>query len=108
MFFGKAINPQERVLSNMLDNMQRDPEVSLRTLLGNDEAVMNLRPNDKSKFIKIKKPRRERSAVEKKMYFKTLEQNLKTTRSINLRVTANGTMMQTLGYNARHVVRFDG
>ena len=38
--------------------------------------MLNLRPTDKSKFIKIKKPRRERSVTEKKMYFKTLEQNL--------------------------------
>ena len=36
MFFGQNKNSEERVFTKMLDNMQRDPEVSLRTLLGND------------------------------------------------------------------------
>jgi hypothetical protein len=39
------------VLVSMLDNMQRDPEVNLKTLIGNEEQVLNLRPLDKEKFL---------------------------------------------------------
>ena len=35
----------------MLDNQQRDPEVNLKSILGSNEKVMNLRPLDKSKHV---------------------------------------------------------
>ena len=41
----------ERVLHHMLDNQQRDPEVNLKSILGSNEKVMNLRPLDKTKHV---------------------------------------------------------
>ena len=35
----------------MLDNQKRDPEVNLKSILGKDELILNLRPNDKSKHL---------------------------------------------------------
>lgn len=35
----------------MLENLSLDHEVSLKTLVGHDHLVMNLRPTDKSKFM---------------------------------------------------------
>ena len=35
----------------MQDNQLRDPEVNLKSILGTDEMVLNLRPTDKSKHI---------------------------------------------------------
>ena len=35
----------------MLDNQTRDPEVNLKSILGRDELVLNLRPVDKSKHV---------------------------------------------------------
>ena len=75
----------------MLDNMQRDQEVSLQTLLGNEQQVLNLRPLDKDKFVKPKETRfrrnnsnsrtvnngggeDEKKHATKRTYFKTLEQ----------------------------------
>ena len=51
MFFGKNFSSQDRVMVSMLDNMQRDPEVNLKTLIGQEQKVLNLRPTDKSKFL---------------------------------------------------------
>ena len=52
MHFGASKRShQERVLDSMLKNQQRDPEVNLKSILGNDELVMNLRPTDKSKWV---------------------------------------------------------
>jgi hypothetical protein len=52
MRFGKSKNTQkERVLEIMLDNQQRDPEVNLKSILGRDELVLNLRPTDKKKHL---------------------------------------------------------
>ena len=63
----------------MLDNMQRDPEVSLKTLIGSEQLVLNLRPVDKSKFLQ-RNSVPSKPVIEKtpktKLYFKTLEQNL--------------------------------
>ena len=66
----------------MFDNMTRDPEVNLKSLLGSEYAVMNLRPTDKSRFLQKKsenrKPRGSTTTRndKEKLYFKTLEQNL--------------------------------
>ena len=92
MFFGNHYNNEDRVLSQMLDNMQRDQEVSLQTLLGNEQQVLNLRPLNKDKFLKPKGTRfRGNNSISKtinntsqeddgeskhkrrKTYFKTLE-----------------------------------
>jgi hypothetical protein len=35
----------------MLDNQSRDPEVNLKSILGREELVLNLRPVDKSKHV---------------------------------------------------------
>ena len=51
MFFGKNFDSKDRVLNQMLGNLTLDQEVSLKTLVGHDHMVMNLRPTDKSKFI---------------------------------------------------------
>jgi hypothetical protein len=52
MRFGTSKNTQvERILEIMLDNQKRDPEVNLKSILGTDELVMNLRPTDKSKHL---------------------------------------------------------
>ena len=72
--------------------MQRDQEVSLQTLLGNEQQVLNLRPLNKDKFLKPKGTRfRGNNSISKtinntsqeddgeskhkrrKTYFKTLE-----------------------------------
>ena len=70
-------------MQSMLDNMTRDPEVNLKSLLGSEFAVMNLRPTDKSRFLpksEIRKPRgysttrgQNKVASNDKLYFKTLE-----------------------------------
>ena len=90
MFFGNHYNNEDRVLSQMLDNMQRDQEVSLQTLLGNEQQVLNLRPLDKDKFLKPKGTRfrgnnsishtvvdtendAESKHKRRRTYFKTLE-----------------------------------
>jgi hypothetical protein len=49
-FGSKRVGP-ERVIAEMQDNQLRDPEVNLKSILGTDELVMNLRPTDKSKHI---------------------------------------------------------
>lgn len=52
MRFGANRHTQEeRVLERMLDNQTRDPEVNLKSILGRDELVLNLRPTDKTKHI---------------------------------------------------------
>ena len=35
----------------MLDNQLRDPEVNLKSILGNDQLVLNLRPLDHTKNV---------------------------------------------------------
>lgn len=35
----------------MLENQSRDPEVNLKSILGRDDLVMNLRPIDKAKHV---------------------------------------------------------
>ena len=35
----------------MLENQSRDPEVNLKSILGRDDLVMNLRPLDKTKHV---------------------------------------------------------
>lgn len=37
----------------MLENQARDPEVSLKSILGDDKLILNLRPTDKSKHIEF-------------------------------------------------------
>jgi len=39
------------VASNILENKQLDPSPSHRTLMGSDEAVLDLRPDLKDRFI---------------------------------------------------------
>ena len=52
MRFGCSKNTQaERILETMIENQKRDPEVNLKSILGQEELVMNLRPLDKSKHI---------------------------------------------------------
>ena len=38
----------------MLENQSRDPEVNLKSILGRDDLVMNLRPLDKTKHVGVK------------------------------------------------------
>ena len=35
----------------MLENQSRDPEVNLKSILGREDLVMNLRPLDKAKHV---------------------------------------------------------
>ena len=52
MRFANHLNNQERVMTKMLDNMQRDTEVSLKSLVGNnDELILNLRPRNNVKHL---------------------------------------------------------
>jgi len=51
MRFGSHKPTHQRVLHEMLDNQQRDPEVNLKSILGSNEKVLNLRPVDKAKHI---------------------------------------------------------
>lgn len=51
MIFRKYMDNSDRVIQQMLDNRQRDPEVNLRTLLGSHDKVMNLRPLEKEKHV---------------------------------------------------------
>lgn len=44
-------NDYERVTRSMFDNQRRDTVPSLRTITGQDQKVMNLRPLDKSLHI---------------------------------------------------------
>ncbi len=37
----------------MLENQARDPEVSLKSILGDEKLVLNFRPTDKSKHMEI-------------------------------------------------------
>lgn len=52
MKFGASkLTNEERVLASMLDNQSRDPEVNLKSILGREELVMNLRPLNKAKHV---------------------------------------------------------
>ena len=51
MNFAKFGTNIERVAERMIINQSLDTAPSGRTLLGSDEAVMNLRPQEKQKFL---------------------------------------------------------
>ena len=42
----------------MLENKARDPEVSLKSILGDDKIILNLRPDDRTKHIEFQKKKR--------------------------------------------------
>ena len=52
MQFGAKIKTnRERIERQMLENQKGSPEVSIKSILGSDEEVLNLRPTDKSKHL---------------------------------------------------------
>lgn len=52
MEFGPSCkNDFERVTKSMIENQKRDPYPSLKSLVGQDEKVMNLRPFEKEKHV---------------------------------------------------------
>ena len=42
---------KERIHESMMENQARDPAVSRKSLLGNDELVMDLRPTKKERHV---------------------------------------------------------
>lgn len=84
MIFRKYMDNSDRVVQQMLENMTRDPEVNLRTLLGTSDKVMNLRPTDYTKHVGELYSHRPnplaihdaKPIVHPRVHFKTLEENL--------------------------------
>lgn len=84
MIFRKYMDNSDRIIQKMLENMKLDPEVSLRTLLGSNEKVLNLRPNLPEKDVFEQYSTRKnpmaiydvKPTEKKRLYFKTLEENL--------------------------------
>ena len=55
-FGSNSKNDYDRVMKSMLDNDLRDPQPSLRSLVGNDHKVLNLRPLNKSMHVNQNAP----------------------------------------------------